>query len=152
MSDFIELFCDMLPSHSELHKKDNQLRQVLDKTVGEYMDNQNDILDELFLTTATGGWLDAHGKDYNVFRKENESDDDYRDRIIFEKLEYLTVDNLEKIFKLTLYCYVKNYNPLNNQLTSDNPYLSNKYMAYASDEIKKILKSKFVMGDGITWL
>ena len=152
MSDYIDMFVEMLPMHSNIQNKNNQLRKVLDKSVGEYMDNMNDILDQVFLTSATGGWLDAHGKDYGVLRKIDESDDDYRKRIIFEKLEYLTAENLQEIYGLTLYCFVSDFDPTDNDLTSDNPYASNRYMSVASDELKSILNNKFIIGDGIVWL
>lgn len=152
MSDFINMFCDMLPINSEIQKKDNPLRKVLDSSMGEYMDNLEDINEQLFLTTATGGWLDAFGKDYGVSRKIDEDDDSFRERIIFEKLEYLTVHNLIEIYGLTLYAFVDDFDASENCLTSDNPYISSKYMSIASDELKEILNKKFVLDGEITWL
>jgi hypothetical protein len=152
MSDFIEMFCEMLPVNSEIQKENNEFRKVLDKSLGTYMDEHDDIFDELFLTSATGGWLDAHGKDYGVVRKIDEDDESYRQRIIFEKLEYLTAHNLQNIYNLTLYVYIASYNPTTNKLTSDNAYLDNKYMTYADSELKKILNSKFVIGGELEWL
>ena len=152
MSDFLNMLVDMLPVSSAIQNPANDFRKVLDKTVGEYMDNQDDIFDELFLTSATGGWLDAFGKDFGVSRKLDEDDEAYRQRIIFEKLEYLTARNLQTIYDILLYAYVPNYNIPNNQLTSDNPYISDKYMSYASEELQNILNKKFVLGDEIEWL
>ena len=83
----------MLSLGSALQRDDNELRKVLDRSVGEYMDAVELPLDELFLTSASGGWLDAHGRDYGVTRRPDESDDDFRERIVFEKLEFLTVGN-----------------------------------------------------------
>ena len=60
--------------------------------------------------------------------------------------------NLIEIYDLNLYAYVENYNPLNNTLTSDNPYINDSYMSYASDDLQKILNSKFVLDSGIVWL
>ena len=152
MSDFIEMFCDMLKINSEIQSADNDFRKVLDKSLGEYMDAHDDVLDELFLDSATGGWLDAFGKDYGVSRKIDEDDESYRQRIIFEKLEYLTAHNLQTIYGLTLYTNIDDYDASTNQLTSDNPYISNNYMSYASDDLKQILNKKFIIGDGIQWL
>ena len=152
MSDFMEMFCEMLPAHSELQKTDNEFRKVLDKTIGAFMDENDDIYDELFLSSASKGWLDCFGRDYGVTRRIDEDDESYRQRIIFEKLEYLTANNLKSIYNLTLYADVPNYNIPNNQLTSDNEYISTKYMSYASNDLQKILNNKFVLGDDIKWL
>ena len=152
MSDFFEMMADMLPLRSAIHNKDNQLYKVLDKSMGEYMDNVALDFNNLFLDTATGGWLDAFGKDYGVPRKLGESDDDYRNRIIFEKLEYLTASNLQEIYGLTLYAYVTRFDAHRNKLTSDNPYTSNRYMALNDDDLKAILSKKFILGDSIKWI
>ncbi len=152
MSDFIDTFLEMLPLDSELQKKDNPFRVVLERTIGEYMDNVPDVKDQLFLDSATGGWLDAFGQDFGVPRKLDEDDESYRERIIFEKLEYLTVGNLMSIYGLDLYAFVDNYNPKENRLTSDNPYVSSKYMSYADSDLQKILDKKFILDYGVVWL
>lgn len=154
MSVFMDMFCEMLPQHSALQDSDNQLRTVLDKSVGEFMDSVSTevVFDGLFLQTASGGWLDAHGVDFGVVRRDGESDESYRERIIFEKLEYLTVHNLLNIYGLTLYVFVDDFDASENCLTSDNPYISSRYMSVASDELKEILNKKFVLDGEITWL
>ena len=155
MSDFIENLVDLLPEHNSMKKPDNQLRQVLDYSVGEWFDNRFDITsfrNNLFLQTATGKWLDLFGLDYGIPRKSEETDEDYRQRIIYEKLDNLTADTLINEYGLELYCYVTGFNAKNNSLTSDNPYLSNKYMSIASDELKSILNNKFILDGGIFWL
>ena len=154
MSTFMDMMVEMLPQHSALQDEDNQLRTVLDKSVGEFMDSVSTevVFDGLFLQTASGGWLDAHGRDYGVIRKQDESDESYRERIIFEKLEYLTVRNLIEIYGLTLYVFVDDFDASENCLTSDNPYISSKYMSVASDELKEILNKKFVLDGEIEWL
>lgn len=154
MSTFMDMMVEMLPQHSALQREDNPLRVVLDRTVGEFMDTVDSeaVFDGLFLTSATGGWLDAFGRDYNVSRKQDESDDDYRNRILFEKLEYLNASNLINIFGLTLYVFVDDFDASENCLTSDNPYISSRYMSVASDELKEILNKKFVLDGGIEWL
>ena len=77
MSEFMDMLVGMLPIHSEMQKKDNQLRKVLDRSIGEYMDTFEQPYDQLFLDTATGGWLDAHGRDYGVPRRLSEDDESY---------------------------------------------------------------------------
>lgn len=152
MSDFVPMLVDLLPLHCELQKEDNPVRKVLDYTLGEYMDQDDDLFDQLFLTSASGGWLDAHGRDYGVSRRLGEDDESYRDRIVFEKMEYLTVENLQRIYGLTLYAFISLYNPLENQLTSDNPYLSDRYMSFADETTQRILDDKFVLDNGVLWL
>lgn len=152
MSDFVDMLVDMLPLHSELQKTGNQVRQVLDNSVGEYMDAETDIFDQLFLTSASGSWLDVHGRDYGVFRRDGETDESYRERIVFEKLEYLTARNLQEIYGLTLYCYVASFDPSDNDLTSDNPYACKEYMCYAEDDLQAVLERKFILGTGLTFL
>lgn len=152
MSDFIEMFVEMMAMSSSLQNESNQLRKVLDKTIGAWFDNHENILEEMFLSTASGNWLDCFGKDFGVLRKQDEDDESYRNRIIFEKLEYLTSENLQSIYRLTLYYYIAQFNPSNNTLTSDNQYLTTKYMSYADETLQNILNNKFVLGDSIKWL
>ena len=153
MSDFVRMMCDMLPVSSELSKSDNELHNVLDKSLGEYMDNQDEVLEQLFVSSATGGWLDAHGRDYGVIRKVDETDEDYRTRIIQEKNDKLVPSFLNIMYGLTLYIPVTSFDATDNDLTSDNPYITtSSYMSIASDEIKAILAKKFVLNGEITWL
>ena len=154
MSTFMDMMVEMLPQHSALQDVDNPLRVVLDRSVGEFMDavDSEAVFDGLFLQSASGGWLDAHGVDFGVVRRDGESDESYRERIIFEKLEYLTVHNLLNIYGLTLYVFVDDFDASENCLTSDNPYISSRYMSVASDELKNILDNKFVLDGEIEWL
>ena len=154
MSDFISMFVEMLPQHSALQREDNPLRVVLDRTLGEYMDavSTETVFDGLFLMSASGGWLDAHGADYGVVRRLDEDDESYRNRIVFEKLEYLTASNLTNIFGLVLYAFVSDFDAEENCLTSDNPYISDKYMSVADSELQSILDNKFLLDDEIIWL
>lgn len=156
MSDFIDALVDMLPEHSALKKKDNQLRRVLDYTVGAWFDEHDvqDFYEQLFLQSATGKYLDLFGKDYAVYRKSDESDDDYRERIVQEKLEYLTPEYLESIFGLKLYVFVDDFDASENTLTSDNVYINHTgYMAEAPLDLQRIIEKKFVLKQGdIQWL
>ena len=155
MSDFFDNLVDLLPEHSALKKPDNQLRRVLDYTVGEWFDNRMDVNDfkgNLFLQTATGKWLDLFGLDYGIPRMEDESDEDYRQRIIYEKLDNLTADTLINEYGLKLYCFVSGFNANENSLTSNNPYLSNRYMSVADKSLQDILNNKFIMDTSLLFL
>ena len=128
------------------------MRKVLDKSVGEWMDGFEQPYDELFLSTASGGWLDAHGRDYGVPRKIDETDEDYRERIVYEKLDHLTVGLLYTVYGLDLFVFVEDFDPLENTLTSDNPHISNSYMSIADEDLQSILNGKFVLEGEVTWI
>lgn len=151
MTDFMDMFVEMLPMASNLQNKNNEVRKVLDYTIGEYMENISDIGDELFLTSATGGWLDAWGRDYGVIRRVDEDDDSFRERIIFEKLEYLTAHNLKSIYGVQLFSAFDGFDATENDLTSDNPYLTDWYMGVADSTVQGILDKKFILGGNIVW-
>lgn len=152
MSDFMTALVDLLPEHSKLKDPRNPLRKVLDLTVGEWFDNRDvqDFYEQLFLQSATGEWLNLHGRDYGVVRQLGESDEDYRTRIVQEKLEYLTPEYLESVFDLVLYVYVQDFDASENTLTSDNPYIdSYGYMSEMNDTVFEILTRKFVLDSEI---
>ena len=152
MSTFVDMLVEMLPLHSAIQKSDNPLRKVLDKSVGEWMDGFEQPYDELFLSTASGGWLDAHGRDYGVPRKLDEDDESYRERIVYEKLDHLTVGLLYTVYGLDLFVFVEDFDPLENTLTSDNPHISNSYMSIADEDLQSILNGKFVLEGEVTWI
>ena len=149
-----EAFLDLLSENSNLKKENNPARKVIMNTIGEWLDNHSisDLFDNIFINTANEGYLDLFGNDFNVHRKLDETDDDYRERIVFEKLEHLTAKNLIEIYGLKLYAFVEDFNLENNDLTSDNPYLTDSYMSYASNDLQKILNNKFILDSGIKWL
>jgi hypothetical protein len=104
----------------------------------------------LFIQSATGAWLDLHGRDYGVVRQLGESDDDYRTRIVQEKLEYLTPEYLDSVFDLVLYSYVEGFDASENTLTSDNPYITDYgYMSEMNDTVYDILNRKFVLDSSV---
>lgn len=152
MSDFMTALVDLLPEHNKLKDTRNPLRKVLDLTVGEWFDNRDvqDFYEQLFLQSATGAWLDLHGRDYGVVRQLGESDEDYRIRIVQEKLEYLTPEYLDSVFDLVLYSYVQGFDASENTLTSDNPYIDGYgYMSEMNDTVFDILNRKFVLDSSI---
>ena len=156
MSDFGKEIIDRLSENSILKKENNPARKVLLNTIGLWLDNyeENDIFENLFITEAEGSYIDCHGREYGVYRKLNESDEDYKKRIIYQLIGHLTADYLINIYGLTLYVNIPDYDADSNQLTSDNYYLNNKngFMAKADDTTKEILNKKFVLGSVIRWL
>ena len=155
MSVYGEGIIDRLPDASGLKNTDNVIAKLIDNGVGEWLTNYDEehTADRFFLTEATEKYLDLHGADLGITRKINESDDDYRERIILESLGHLTVRYLIEVYSLELYAFVDEFNVEDNTLTSDNYYIShNGFMTVADETIKKILKNKFVIGRGLTWL
>ena len=154
MSEYGEEILDRLPENSSLKSSDNPARKVIDNTVGEWLDNFDDNFTNLFLSEAVDKFIDCHGKDFGVYRKINESDEDYKKRIIYEVLGHLTADYLIDIYDVELYVDIPNYNISNNQLTSDNYYLNSEtgFMADSDEITKAILNKKFVLGSGVRWL
>lgn len=155
MSDNGERILDMMPETSSLSNPDNPMHKIIDYAVGGYLDDfeEKDLDSQLFLNTATGKYLDLHGQDYNIRRKLDESDDDYRQRIIYESLGRVTVDFLETVYGVELYSYVANFNVNNNTLVSDNSYMAKEgYLALVDDNTKEILDKKFILDTNVHWL
>ena len=151
---FGEGILERLPMHSALHDNDNEFRKVFIGTVGYILDDFDiyDSMEGVYLQSAENVYLDAHGRDVGVARRLDESDDDYRSRLTFEVLGCLSVDYLLNVYGLTLYSFVEDFDPTENTLVSDNPYVSTEYMSIASPEIQEILAKKFIVDGGITWL
>ena len=153
MSDSLDMLWDLLPMASVLQRKDNQLRIVLDRTVGEWLDNFSQPFEQLFLMSATGGWLDAHGRDYGVPRRLDEDDDSYRQRIVYEKLDHLTPSLLADVYNVRLFSYRNDFDVTDNTLVSDNPYIDNGgYLGLADQDTMDILDKKFILDSGVTWI
>ena len=153
MSDFVDMLVEMLPMHSELQKEDNPFRKVLDRTVGAYMDDFEIPYEQIFLTSATGGWLDAHGKDYGIPRKIDETDEHYRERIIYEKLDHLTPQLLKDMYNVELFTYRNDFDVTENTLVSDNPYIDNGgFLGLVDSDTADILDKKFIVDLGVTWI
>ena len=154
MSEYGEEILDRLPENSSLKLKYNPARKVLMKTIGVWLDNFSDNFENLFLNEAVGDYIDCHGREYAVYRKLNESDEDYKKRIIYHLIGHLTADYLINIYNINLYVNIPNYNHNSNELTSDNYYIGgeNGFMASADEVTKAILNKKFVLGSGVRWL
>ena len=153
MSVSMDMIVELLPLSSKLQRADNPLRIVLDRTVGEWLDNFEQPFEQLFLTSATGGWLDAWGKDYGVPRRLDEDDESYRQRIVYEKLDHLTPSLLSDVYNVKLFTYRENFDVTDNTLVSDNPYIDNGgYLGLADSDTMDILDKKFILDSGVTWI
>lgn len=140
-------------NNPNLQDPNNPGRIVLDGTIGEYLEHYDNHVLDMFLTRATGKYLDLHGKDYGVYRRENEDDESYRSRILLEQSMLDTTSDFGKL-DVTLWVYFPDV-ANKNQLTSRNEYLKDKhspgyvFIAYGSD--KDYLTNKFILGD-VLWV
>ena len=139
-------------NNPELENPDNQFRKILDGTLGEYLENYDNHIYDLFLPRATGGYLDRHGEMYKLYRREDESDASFRQRIL---LEEFIVQSTSDFLLLDVMLWVYFDDILDkNVLSSRNPYLKNEhdtgfiFLATGSDS--EYIQGKFFVGD-ILW-
>lgn len=154
MSDCGEEIIARLPLHSVLHDSTHPMAKIINNTIGEWLDNVYDekFLEQFFLQEADGPYLDLHGVDKNIPRKLNESDDDYRQRLILESIGHLTINFLRKVYNVELYTNVDEFD-MTNTLVSDNTYICDKGFIGVADEMtQQILNKKFVLDNGVEWL
>lgn len=154
MSVSMDMIVEMLPLSSKLQQEDNPLRIVLDRTVGEWLDNFSQPFEQLFLMSATGGWLDAHGRDYGVPRRLDEDDDSYRQRIVYEKLDHLTPGLLSDVYGVQLFTYRGDFDVKDNTLVSDNPHIvmNESFLGTSDEDTIRILDKKYILDTGVTWV
>lgn len=155
MSDFGEEIINRLSENSPIRNPNHPMYKIIDRCIGEWLQEFDDkeFFNQFFLQEATGKYLDLQGKTYNVKRRIDEDDESYRKRIIHMTLSHLTVDFLRDVYDIQVYSSIVNFNTQNNDLTSDNPYLSaNKYMGIADEDTQRILNNKFVIGSDFRWL
>lgn len=149
---YIEAIIERL-GNPNLQKSDNQGRIILDGTLGEFLENYDNHLLDMFLTRADGSYLDAHGKDFGIFRRENEPDESYRNRILLERSMLDTTSDFSKL-DVELWVYFDDVID-KNQLTSRNEYLKKEhdsdYVFIASGPDKDYLVDKFILED-IQWV
>lgn len=139
-------------NNKELQKEDNPGRMVLDGTIGEYLENYDNHVLDMFLVTATGKYLDLHGEQYKMFRRPGESDASFRNRILVEQS---IVQSTSDFLKLNVVLLVYFDGLLsNNVLSSRNPYLKiehdEDYIFLATGEDCDYLRNKFILED-ILW-
>lgn len=140
-------------NNPELENPDNPFRKILDGTVGEYLANYDNHIYDLFLTRATGGYLDRHGEMYGLYRREDESDASFRQRIWMEEF---IVQSTSDFLSLDIMLWVYFTDILEkNVLSSRNPYLKNEhdtgFMFLATGSDSEYIQGKFFVGD-ILWI
>ena len=154
MSLFGVEIIDRLHENCSLRDESNPMRRVIDDTIGEWLSrfDEKPFFDMFFLDSASDGYLDKWGVEYNVPRRPGESDDDYRQRLIYETLGYLTIPYLRSVYGLVVYSYSEDFDVSDNTLVSDNPVLSGLKMTSASSDVQSILSKKFVIGSDLSFI
>ena len=138
-----------------LRDEDNPVRPIIINTVGAWLDNQDpsELMEGVYLQSASGKFLDLHGNDFGIRRKLDESDDHYRKRLTYQALGCLTVEYLVNVYDLVLYVNVDDFDASENMLTSDNEYIGDDgFMTVADEDTQSILESAFVLESGLAWL
>ena len=153
VSDFGYGILGRLREGSAARDPSNSFFRVFDGSVGEWLDHfdVNAFHEQLFLETATGKWLDLHGKQYGVPRHLDESDTDYRERIIKHVLGELTPKLLNVDFGLEVYANTTDFSIEDRVLTSDNPYITSEYIVFSDDETRRLVEKSFVINEEIEW-
>ena len=154
-SDYGEGIINRLHPDSPLRQEGNPARTLIMKTIGAWLDNYDvtELYDNGFLETATGKWLDLYGRDLGVVRQLDESDEDYRTRLIYESVGNLSMDYLLNVFDLSLYSFREDFNVEDNTLVSDNPFLNTGgYISVADDDVISIMDRKLLLDGSVSWV
>ena len=140
-------------NNESLQYENNEFTIILDGTVGEYLTNRDNHFLDSFLLTATGDYLDLHGDIFGLKRRDDESDDEFRQRIRTDETLIERTTDFEKL-DCQLWIYKDGVTD-NNVLTSRNTYLKDEhddaYIFIATGTDSVYIRSKFLLG-GILWV
>ena len=150
---YIESITEKL-NNPNLQDPDNDGYKILDGTFCEYMEKYDNHLMDLFLTRAKGGYLDLHASLHNIFRHEDETDDELRARVLTDlSIVQCTSDFIG--LDVSLWVYQSGVVDDFDTLTSRNPYLKSEhdtgYVFIACGSDSDYLKNKFVLED-VKWI
>ena len=154
MSLFGSAILERLHADSPVTKPDNPFYKVFDNTVGEWLDHfdVDQLHEELFVNMATGKWLDLHGEQYGVARHVDETDEDYRRRVIQHTLGKLTPVLLGGDFGLEVYTDVDDFDISNNVLVSDNYFIKNNgYIVFSDWETQRLVEQSHIINEAVRW-
>ena len=136
-------------NNKALQDDENEFIKIFDGCVNEYLENRNNHFLDVFLSMAKGNYLDIHGKMYNLFRKKDESDESYRNRIILNKSLLQRTSDFTKL-DIGFWVYKEGVTD-KDTLTSRNPYLKEQhdddYVFIVSGEDIQYLQKKFLLND-----
>lgn len=140
-------------NNESLQDENNDFTIVLDGCLGEYLTNRDNHFLDTFLITATGKYLDIHADIFGLKRRENETDESFRQRIITDETLIERTTDFEKL-DCQLWVYKDDVDK-KNVLTSRNPYLKkfhdDDYVFIATGSDSNYIKNKFLLND-ILWV
>ena len=141
-------------NNPELQKKDNPGHMIIDGCIAEYLEHYDNHISDVFLTHARGGYLDLHAREYDLARREGESDTELRNRILTEEFILQSTSDFVGL-GVVLWVYRSGVVDDKNTLTSRNSYLKEYhdtgYVFIGSGVESDYLRSKFILGD-ILWV
>ena len=139
------IITDSLPQNSKLNQEDNPFTDLINGTIGTFFelfeDEINTMNEELFIQESSK-YLDLFGRDYDIPRKEGETDEHYRTRLITLITKHFTINTLYYGYDAQLITYNANYSQ--NMLLSDNHYLNNEYFIICDDSVWNTIKKKYI--------
>lgn len=139
---------DYLPLLNNLNNEGNILTSFINDTIGMFLEKYEDTIGdfnyEIFIQNATGIYLDLYGKDYNVPRLVDETDEHYRKRLITIQSKRFTANTIYNEYDLQLLTYT-DPTVTGNTLLSDNHFLNNKYYIECDDIVWETLIRKYVV-------
>jgi hypothetical protein len=137
MIDFWRTIELRLHEESQLHHPLNEVKKILKSYINgalnEYDEFDQDLIKDAFLKTCTDVYLDERGAEYGLLRNTDETDDEFRSRIMNANNLNLSVNFMKKQ-GMTLYSKKKVDDKIRLKLSSMNPYMS-RYYACIPDNI-----------------
>lgn len=143
---------DLFSVNSTIHG--TPFEDLLNNSIGyflELIENEVTAMNEgCFINTAEGKYLDLWGKEYDIPRLNDESDDDYRTRLMIGPLEEFTINTVYELYDLQLMTKPTSTSNLDLTLMSDNHFLNNTYYVDCTDDVWNELDKKFLT-TGVLW-
>lgn len=133
-----------------LHDENTPFVKVLDGTVGSYLCNDGNKFLNTFLVLAEGVYLDMFGDMFGLKRREGESDNDFRQRIITDETMIECTDDFLKL-DIGMWVHLRGVIENKDILTSRNTYLKKYhesiYVFIVSGNDKEYIEKKFLLND-----
>ena len=143
---------DLFPVNSNIH--DSPFKEFINNTIGyllELVEEEVTLMnDGCFIDNAESHYLDLWGRDLDLPRKNGESDDDYRTRLMIAPLERFTIGTLYELYDLQLLTKPESSSDLDLTLLSDNHFLNRQYYVDCSDEVWDEINKKFISSN-VLW-
>ena len=141
-------------NNPNLHDPENDGYKIIDGTIGEYLENYDNHLMDLFITRATGGYLDLHAGLYGLVRHDGEDDSGLRSRVLTD-ISILQRTSDFTGLDVVLWVFFTGLVDDKNVLSSRNPYLKNEhdtgYVFIGTGVDSDYLQGKFILND-ILWI